>query len=564
MPPVSQRTLIKTSIGCLAFTILLIFSPSSSSSSRSHSSDDSDSAVQYVTTTSNNKGYGKWLFGPEPEESDEGSDHDNLGGKGWWGGGVTNWIGGWRKDGVVGNGASGSALREGEGEDGWVDFGTGMPTTTYDGGLPGYQVFSNLYLTGSSLLFVQPPENLELELERLDDPESEGETEQELALDQRPILHESEAVAGGSKTIPETKFVVSSDKRGSDAGEDRWRVESYDVGREELGERGYKLGGVTYIFNDGPGPTGYLVYFRHFVIEAFLGATRVLASTLSPGSLVPTPKRVWFPRCGSDPSWRDDRGDNVWFLTHALPSATIEDASGWADRNTAGLPILLEKVVIIDRWASHAANGEVGKWGKMNALIPTVSAAQGFWEQFRANTMRSLGVDGKSDTGSRGLPVVVYVDRQKENPKMKEADHNSLVEALMSLTNIAEVHVAKLASMSKARQVELVGRAQVVISLHGDELFTALWMPATESSTVIEIFEDGGFERDFQLLATTLNHDYIAVQNDHVLTEEKWRELGTAKGEEKAKGEISVNSEFVVRIVEDLLTVQSEGGVEGI
>ncbi|KAK8847645.1 hypothetical protein IAR55_005504 [Kwoniella newhampshirensis] len=562
MAAFSQRALTRAAIGGLVFTFLIIFFPSSSSSTRSASFSKSMSTLGQEPP--NTKGYGRWSLGESESEYGSASDHDDgddqgeQGGR-WWGGGVKNWIGGWgpgTTGGSVGGRVGVSGIEPAGGDDGWVDFETDLPSTTYDGGLPGYQVFSNLYLTGSSLLFIQPPENLDMINEdEIEDPEAEGE---EIPLDLKPFLHASPSAADGRRRVPETKFVISSEKRGQIAGEDRWRIEGNEVGREELGARGYKLGGVTYIFNDGPGPEGYLVYFRHFVLEAFLGATRVLASTLPTSVSVPVPRRVWFPRCGANPSWRDERGDNAWFLAHALPSTSVEDANGWADRNTAGMPILLEKVVIIDRWASHAANGEVAKWGKMNAMIPTVPAAQNFWEQFRTNMMRSLGVDGKSDTGSRGLPVVVYVDRQKEKPKMKQSDHDSLVQALMTLTTVAEVHVAKAASMSKARQVELMGRAQIVVSLHGDELFTTLWMPATEGSTVIEIFEDGGYERDFQLLATTLNHQYIAIQNDRILTEEKWRELGTKKGEERTKGEISVNSEFVVRVIEGILGSQAE------
>ncbi len=56
-----------------------------------------------------------------------------------------------------------------------------------------------------------------------------------------------------------------------------------------------------------------LVVLGHFVLEAFLGAARTLPSVLSGASV---PERVWFPRCGAKPSWRDDRGDSpsVLFL----------------------------------------------------------------------------------------------------------------------------------------------------------------------------------------------------------------------------------------------------------
>jgi hypothetical protein len=50
---------------------------------------------------------------------------------------------------------------------------------------------------------------------------------------------------------------------------------------------------------------------------------------------------------------------------------------------------------------------------------------------------------------------------QRESPKLVDADHDAFVEALKSLTPKAEVHVTKLSVMTKAQQVELIGRAEV-------------------------------------------------------------------------------------------------------
>jgi hypothetical protein len=50
---------------------------------------------------------------------------------------------------------------------------------------------------------------------------------------------------------------------------------------------------------------------------------------------------------------------------------------------------------------------------------------------------------------------------QRESPKLVDADHEALVEALKGLTSKAEVHVTKLSAMTKAQQVELIGRAEV-------------------------------------------------------------------------------------------------------
>lgn len=49
---------------------------------------------------------------------------------------------------------------------------------------------------------------------------------------------------------------------------------------------------------------------------------------------------------------------DAWFLAHALPGATIEDANGWDDRMTAGLPVVFERIVVVDRCKSSANKAE--------------------------------------------------------------------------------------------------------------------------------------------------------------------------------------------------------------
>lgn len=72
----------------------------------------------------------------------------------------------------------------------------------------------------------------------------------------------------------------------------------------------------------------------------------------------------------------------------------------------------------------------------------------------------------------------------------------SFIEALKSLTDVAEVHVTRLSAMTRAQQVELIGRTDIMIGLHTDDMFNVLWMPASKRSAVIELFEDNGFDRE--------------------------------------------------------------------
>lgn len=83
-------------------------------------------------------------------------------------------------------------------------------------GVPGYSVFSDLYLQGGALIAVSPDEE---------------------AAEQMPSPRD-----------------VMSDKDGNAAKEDRWtQIKNAELARTQLGDRAIRLPGVTYIFNDKPG-----------------------------------------------------------------------------------------------------------------------------------------------------------------------------------------------------------------------------------------------------------------------------------------------------------------------
>lgn len=77
-------------------------------------------------------------------------------------------------------------------------------------------------------------------------------------------------------------------------------------------------------------------------------------------------------------------------------------------------------------------------------------------------------------------------------------------------------------SMTSDEKVALLSRTDILISLTGDDLLQMMWMKA--GGSVIEIFEGGGFARDFEVAAELLNHNHIVVRKDEILTREKWSE----------------------------------------
>ena len=199
------------------------------------------------------------------------------------------------------------------------------------------------------------------------------------------------------------------------------------------------------------------------------------------------------------PLRHSENADNtdIWTLARLLPDVPIEDARNWADRAESGLTYVFDRAVIVDRWAAHSIGRDTARWGKMNGEAHTMPAPKGFWEPLRRNMLDAVG-DVTPSVGRYKLPVVVYIERDTK-PMLSKESHDALVAELKHLTPRAEVHVTQLKSMTKEQQVSLFAKTDVVVGLHGQELFEAAWM--SPEGSVIEIFEEGGFNRELAQVA---------------------------------------------------------------
>lgn len=186
----------------------------------------------------------------------------------------------------------------------------------------------------------------------------------------------------------------------------------------------------------------------------------------------------------------------------------------------------------------------------MNMIVPTMNAPSTFFEPFRQNMIASVG-NAMPHIGKYHLPIVVYIQREYL-PRIAAKSHEAIVEGLKKLTSKAEVHVAQMRAMTRPQKIAMLANADIVISLTSEELYETAWMPP--ASTVIEIFEEGGFHRDYEVFVSILGHNHITVQNDKVLSEAEWRKHGRQRGPQK-DAEVDVDADLIVRLVEEQLDV---------
>lgn len=381
----------------------------------------------------------------------------------------------------------------------------GVPLTEHVAGLHGYQVFDNLYIQDGNYVAVVP----------------KGASRRAA----RAMPSQSEVLGQGDIGFK----IIESDE-----------VE-LEFGKSVIG----RLPGVTVIFNDKPGAAGYMIYHSNFVSECFAGAFKALAAAPPRRSLNSLPSRIMFPKCNDFEGWSDERGLTPTLLTTLFPSAHIEEEGGWRVRVKSGMPVVLDRVVIVDRPAAHTGKGDVEKWGKMFGNVAKLDTPEDFFEPVRQAMMKGLGIKSKPTS----KPVVTYLDHQADGRRLLKEDHTRLLAALKSLTDVAEVHVAKPKQMTVKEKIELIGKSSILLSVHNEDLLQQVWMKASDVSTVIEIFDVGGYSPDWALLAKMMGHRHLAIHNDAIFTNPTRRvESPGFHG-----SGIRVDGGFVAEIIRDIL-----------
>ncbi|CED83753.1 Glycosyltransferase AER61, uncharacterised [Phaffia rhodozyma] len=379
----------------------------------------------------------------------------------------------------IGNSTGATTFR-----DDWVRAGRGGEwhgkETRFLRGIPGYSMFQNLYVQNGTMIAV--------------------------SSDPTTLPEVSRVLSDMSRGTPENKFPV--------ADETRWLVISPEEAAARFdGGHSARLIGSTIFLNDGPGAEGYLAHYFHLAAELFFGAWRVLSA--SPAVVAAnTAMGLEFPRrtiLAKGPDWKDVPGLNAWFLTTMFPMMSIEDNIQWTDRAISTNLYLFDEIVILDRWASHRHNPTAQQWNKMNAdVFREIHSPSDWWAPVRESMMMTLGIE---NIHVKEKATVVYISRQGASKRrLTEASHNALVKELSTLP--IDLHVAQMETMSKKDQMELVSKADIILGVHGNGMTNELWMKP--GGAVIEIFDVGGFTRDYQLLAEPLKHEYFPIWNDKV------------------------------------------------
>ncbi|KAK4688429.1 P-type Ca2+ transporter type 2C, partial [Tremellales sp. Uapishka_1] len=333
------------------------------------------------------------------------------------------------------------------------------------------------------------------------------------------------------------------------------------------------MAGTTLFWVDGstPGEWSYFGWYYHMVAETLLGSFVALAS-------VPLKNTKWWPGLMGNVlgvpeipdrlvmPWENDWNDRYGMNKHVIDSLFGDNVivkDEWQDLTEPAQDwLFFNKVVIVDRYASHRWNPSTIAWNKMALEAFSLPHLHDFFSGVRHALLHSFSTPFQTRllpmTTLRRIPKVVYVDRQSSDRALAQADHEALVEVLNEL-NVDFIH-AKMEAMSFESQVEAVSDADIMVGVHGNGLTHMMWMP--EGGAVVEVFPPGSFLRDYQSLAEVLGHHYTTIWNDTEYRRLEWEQLTGEQGPGALHNgtRIPLDKTFIRSILVDLVDTMAPSG----
>ncbi|KIY72239.1 hypothetical protein CYLTODRAFT_486459 [Cylindrobasidium torrendii FP15055 ss-10] len=331
---------------------------------------------------------------------------------------------------------------------------------------------------------------------------------------------------------------------------------SPDDARTTLGSNPIPMDGLTVFIYD----VDFLRHLYHWWGEILLGFWRIYSKLeTTNASKLDAPRRFVVPFT-TDEEWRDAYQMDAVLMRAAFPNSPIEASGFWRDLHDLNRTVMFERAAVINRAAAHR-HSLGGKWFKMIGSTQTVEVKEGFWRPVRESVVKNiLGYFPVEWTGKGGRrkPVVTYISRQQgSRRKLADNAHDRLVDALKKLEEegLCEVNVVNMETLQLRDQVALLAKTTIVIGVHGNGLTHLLWMPPSQSSAVIEIFNPGGYLFDYEILARNTGHKHYGIWNDRVLSypQGKYYEGGSLDDAEFQGVNIPVDGETVAKIVRERL-----------
>ncbi|KIJ15878.1 hypothetical protein PAXINDRAFT_114346 [Paxillus involutus ATCC 200175] len=361
--------------------------------------------------------------------------------------------------------------------DGFVNWGDDIPTTSLVKHVPGYTIMDNVFMLNGTVFVVT------------DDPAF-------------PPLSSIASSSENSHEVP----------RPSD-----WQILSSDQARETLGPYGGLIHGVSWLATDAS-PSNYTLFSLWRTYSSLN-----MSISASDALVLPPPRRIFYPNVPTFMGERPDLNKPIVFRHRspsgfhpflpkaAFPTLGLMYQEDWEDYALMHAPFLMRRVVVADQGAARRSREDVPSFA-----IPLVQleASKQWWEPIRRNVASFLNVvdqEPKKSWRSKTKPVIAYLSCQDaaSGPKLRSADHEALVKELSNLGSEYTVYILP-SEASWTQRMTAITQSTVVVGVYGDHLADSLYMAPSSHSTLMEIFPPETFIRDAEISVNSLGIKYLA------------------------------------------------------
>jgi len=289
--------------------------------------------------------------------------------------------------------------------------------------------------------------------------------------------------------------------------------------------------GTTWLFYDTQGQ--FMAHYYHFLeyvlglwaVDALSEADKAKHSSLHILNVLMGPSLT-------QSQWRkqEQQDLNALLLNTLFPGVVVRDADHPLPSTER---FLFERVVIADRIGAHgdsrATYANKMDYGVLNwALEQDPSVFEPLKHRFvqalcpeclakaAADPITVKSTGGQNINTTIPKPRLTYISRQLDGRRLESSVADALETMLATeLTPFYNVDIVYMQALSAVDQIRQAAASNVMLSVHGNGLSHAMWMP--RGGAVVEMFPDQRCLRDYQMLATVAGHTWVGVDNGTVV-----------------------------------------------
>lgn len=257
----------------------------------------------------------------------------------------------------------------------------------------------------------------------------------------------------------------------------------------------HRFSGTTLILATSKEMKNLQPHYFHFLEEFILGW-----SAHKHFQTLPI-KTVIFPDIDN---WQGTNNLNLQILKALCPDVTVLGKTSFKELSEKNL-LQFEKAIVVDRQGCHNLE-PVKTFNKM-----TVGHAHLIKPEYLKQIRNRLYTMLKTYDQPDRRPTITYIKR-KNRRYLDKAFEKELLTTLKSKFPNHRINPVWFEKHTYAEQLQIIRNTDILIGAHGNGLSHSYFLP--DNSLVLEIFPEGAYAMDYQLICELSGHEYYAIESD--------------------------------------------------